>query len=274
MRQMKVIKNSETFTSSLGSTEIPAQNIKKINFGYHCLGTGTTAVTLAQLLGAISNIKLTVGGEIETQISQLDLFVLNFIDALARKSGLKPTWLLTTTTDNSVGWVNWSLPVELTTDKKVYLSLDYGATPDNTDNGKIDIVAEFGDLPFQAKPVCMRSFTQNTATAYVNPIDISVAGKKLLGLLVYSTTIPNGTTDDVSAGEIKVLVNKSEKLHTTWKSLPIPETYVELTTLHGILDNYRYIDLMDDNIASDNIQIQYKSLSAATDAVRVVAVYQ
>jgi len=280
MRQQKVIYNAyslgTTAISAVPSVEISAQNIEQLKIGLMGQGTGTTASTLATTLAELGNIKLTVGGEIETLVLMSDLFALNYVLEIQPILSEVPTYLLSTTTDNTNAWITFALPVFLTSDKKVYFYADAGTVAANTDNPVINLIAVFGDKPFGGKPWAVKYQQVNTATQWINPVDISLAGRKILGILAFSTTVTStsASAGEASAGEIKILVNKSEKVHTAWYSLPQPQCYIENTTLQAILVKYRWIDCMDDPIPADNVQITCKSLYAATDAVRFIVVYQ
>jgi len=265
-----MLKNAFSYSASTESIKVVAQNIEGIEIGFKMLGTGTTASTLATTIAHSSAVKLTVGGEIETLITHADLFVLDYILYDILNKGFKPAYLMTTTTDNTYGFLTTFLPVELTTDKEVYLNIDYTGVA-NADTFWLDIKVVYGDKPFPAKPIALRYITFNAATNF-SEYDMSVAGKRLIGLLVFGTTIPATTTDTYSVSELKILVKREEKAHMTWLSMmPIPiET--EDTVAWAIADNYRFFDCHDDPIPADDLKISTKSITA-TDAVRVIGLY-
>jgi len=273
MRKSKLLKNLAAFAASTESIKIGAQNIRNIRIGLDGLGTGTTATTLATQAAAISTVKLTVAGEVETLINHIDLFALNFIihDLMPDICPSKPIWLLSTTTDNTALFLKTILPVALTTDKEAYLDFGYTGLA-NADTLRLAIAVEYGDKPYNAKPIALRFISLN-ATASLVEHDISVAGRKLVGLLIFSTTIPNSTTDEASVQELKLLVKREEKYHTTWFDMDSVDVDVEDTVIHAITDNYRYIDLLDDPIPADDLKVAIKSV-AATDAVRIIGIYK
>ena len=223
MKKTKLLKNRATYTASTESIEVVAQNLRNIRIGYDHLGTGTTAVTLATLIAHSSAIKITVGGNIETLIRHDDLFALNYIlhDIMPDLIPQKPFYLLTTTVDNTVGFIKTILPIGLTTDKKVYINMDYAAVT-NADTSVITLEAEHGDKPFPSKPLALRYISGNVTTSFVE-YDISVAGKRLIGLLLFSTTIPASTTFDATLDEVKLLVDREEKCHFKWACLDAQE---------------------------------------------------
>jgi len=271
MRKAKLLKNYATYTASTESIKVVAQNIKCIRIGFVGLENTTTANTLANTIAHSSAVKLTVGGEIETLIRHDDLFALNFALDMLKLGMSDPSWLLGTGTDNTYTWLKTILPVFLTTDKDVYINLDYtGVT--NVDGTTLTLCVEYGDRPYPSKPLALRYVSVNTATSFTEA-DISVAGKKLVGLLIYSTTIPATTAYDTSAGEIKLLVKREEKAHYHWFDLDNVEADVEDTVVWAILDNYRFIDFSDDPIPADDLKVAIKSLVSATDAVRLIGVY-
>lgn len=272
MKRAKLLKNYAGYTASTSSIKVVAQNIKAIRIGFVGLENTTTANTLPNTIAHSSAVKLTVGGEVITLIRHDDLFALNFALDLLKMGMANPSWLLGTGTDNTYTWLKTILPVFITTDKTVYVSLDYtGVT--NVDGTTLTLEVDYGDKPYSRNPLCLRYISMNTATSFTEA-DISVVGKKLIGLLVFSTTIPATIAYDTSAGEIKLLVKREEKCHFHWFCLDNVEADVEDTVVWGILDNYRYIDLSDDPIPADDLKVAVKSLVSATDAVRFIGVYQ
>jgi len=271
LKRGKLLKNAMSYTASSGSIKVVAQHIKNIRIGFGMLGTGTTATTLANAIAHSSAVKLTVGGEVVTLIRHDDLFVLNYI---FKKWGMceEPAWLMTTTTDNTYGFMSTILPVQLTTDKTVYIELEYTGVTD-TDTGTLDLFVEYGDKPFNGKPICLKYVSATATTAFAEH-DLSVSGKKLIGLLVFGTTIPVTTTKTFSVSELKILVKRSEVLHTQWYCMDTPRgTDVEDSVLELILENYRFIDLLDDPIPADDLKVAIKSITA-TDAVRLIGIYK
>lgn len=273
MRKSKLLKNLHTFAASTESIKIGCQNIRNIRIGLDGLGTGTTATTLATQIAGMSTVKLTVAGEVETLINHVDLFALNFIlhDIMPDIVPSKPVWLLSTTTDNTALFLKTILPVALTTDKESYIEFGYTGIA-NADTLRLDIAAEHGDKPYQPKPLSLRFISLNASASLVE-YDISVAGRRLVGLLVFATTIPNSTTDEASVEELKLLVKRNEIYHTAWFCMDYIDVDVEDTVVHAITDNYRYIDCLDDPIPADDLKVAIKSL-AATDAVRIIGIYR
>jgi len=273
MRRTKLLKNLASYTASTESIKANAQNIVALRIAYDCLENTTTAPTLANLIAHSSAVKMTVNGEIETLVRHDDLFVLNFVlkNLFPDLVPQPPYYLLGTGTDNTQTYLKTILPVKVTTDKEVLFNLDYtGVTSTDTPLLVLEIV--YGDKPFPNKPIAIRYITMNTATSFTEG-DISVAGKKLVGLLVFSTTITEVTTPDVSCSELKLLVKREEKLHTSWLTMDTPQVDVEDTVLEAIIDSYRYLDLKDDPIPADDLKVAIKSRASATDAVRLIGVY-
>ena len=270
MRRTKLLKNSASYTASTESIHVVANNIKGIRIAFDCLGTGTTAATLANLIAHSSAVKLTVGGEVITLVRHDDLFVLNFIFDLW-ELGIQPTWLLTTTADNTYGWLRTYLPILLTTDKEVYVNLDYTGVTD-TDTGVLDLQVDYGDKAYSRRPIMLR-YVSVTATTNFTEHDMSVAGKTLIGLLVFGTTIPVTTTKTFSVAELKILVKRDEKAHMHWYTMDNVEADVEDTVLWVILENYRFFDCRDEPISADDLKVAIKSVTA-TDAVRLIGIYQ
>lgn len=274
MKQTQIIYNQQTFTSTPPEQKVNFPNVKRVNLVYEALENGTTANALSTLIATFLDVKVKIGGEQVTNIRGDDLFALNWIEAIHKKIGSKPTWLLGTGTDNVNTWLKLSVPMEITTDKDVYIQPEFYAAPQYTDTGTLTIEIEYGDIGFKEPPIRMTYISQNTAIAFVQ-YDFNNAGHKLCGILIYSTTVAAGSSvKDASAGEVKLYVNTKEKIYSDWFASEGPEDDVEDTVVHAILTHYRYIDLWDEPIPADQLKIAFKSKAAATDAVRVIGVYR
>lgn len=266
MRREKVIVPNETFTSALKSTEIDAHNIDRLVFGLQFLQNGASAPTLATLIPSFNDIKITVGGEVVTLVRSDDLYVLNKI------LGIHPFELLPGG-DNEIGHLlNLHVPLELTTDKTVKVSCSDN-TPATIDTETLTVVARYRDKAYNHRPLCLQYITQNTAIAW-KEFDFANAGKVLLGLLIYNTTIPTTSARDITIAELKLLVNRDEKLHTSYQAMDFPPFNAEETTGLGVADNYRWLDLRDDPVPADKLKIAVKSLASATDAFRALGMYR
>jgi hypothetical protein len=101
---------------------------------------------------------------------------------------------------------------------------------------------------------------------------MSKAGRKLIGLLIYNTTIPTTSAYDATVGELKVLVKRSEVMHKHFNEMALLNE-VDDATMYAIVKNYRYIDFSNDPIPADDLKVAVKSLASATDAFRIVGVY-
>ena len=266
MKKSKLLKNRASYTTSTESIRVVAQNIDYLKIGIDFLQNGSTAPTLATLLTHTSDIKLTVGGEVEDLVRFQDLYVLNVL------WHREPFYLLPAG-DNQVGMINdVMLPVKLTTDKQVYVELAYAGLA-TIDTEKLTLAVIYGDKAFGNRPIAFQYITGNTATSFAE-YDMSKAGRRLVGLLVYNTTIPTTSALDATVGELKILVKRNEVAHIHFEDMDSIPVDVEDTTISGIMSKYRYIDLSDDPIPADDLKVAVKSLASATDAFRIVGVYQ
>lgn len=267
MRKSKVLKNRATYTSSTESIKVTVNNLKEIMFGLQYLQNGATAPTLATILTHTNTVKIIVQGEVVSLIRFDDLWALN------KFMGYYPFHLVPAG-DNQYGCLfGVHVPVELTTDKDIYLELAYTGLA-TVDNEKLSLSAVYGDKPYSPNPLCMRYITGNTATSF-SEFDMSVAGKKLVALLIWNTTIPVvGTSADMTVGELKLLVKREEKFHMQGDDMVTAPVDTEDVLALGVLDNYRYIDLAEDPVPADDLKVAVKSQSAATDAFRIIGVYR
>jgi hypothetical protein len=254
-----------SYTTSTESIKVVAQNIDFIRIGLHFQQNGTTAPTLANVLAHTSDIKLTVGGEVQDLVRLQDLFVYDLGVLL-----VKPEYALPAGDSQYGRLTNIVLPVKLTTDKEVYLELTYVGQA-TMKNEKLTIGVEYGDVPFPPRPIAFQYISGNTSPSFVE-FDMSKAGRKLIGLLIYNTTIPTTSAYDATVGELKVLVKRSEVMHKHFNEMALLNE-VDDASMYAIVKNYRYIDLSNDPIPADDLKVAVKSLVSATDAFRIVGVY-
>jgi len=268
MRREKILLNRESYTASPASQKVNVTNLDRLEFGIDFLEAGATPPTLAQLIAHTTDIKLTVGGEIETLVRIDDLYALNYI-----LYGHKPFYLLPTA-DNEIGMLNdlW-LPVELTTDLSMTVDLTYAGHA-TIDTEKIVLVAKHRDKPYPHRPLSLTYVTVATATS-LKEIDFEKSGRSLEGLLIFNTTIPTVSAYDATVGELKILLKRKEIYHTHFNTMKgILNHDVEDTAIGAILDNYAYCDFRDDPIPADDLKLAIKSISSATDNARLIGLFR
>jgi len=273
MKRAKLLKNQAGYTSSTDSIKMVANNIEGVSIGYRGLQNTTTAPTLANLIGHSSAIKLTVGGEVETLVRHDDLYVLNHVFA---QKGLcaKPYYVLGGG-DNYPAPLKTFLPIQLTTDKEVYIQLDYSGVT-NVDGDQLTLMVNYRDKPYPRRPISLSYITGTTVAGAFGEFDMSRGGRNLVGLLLFATTIPEGSaTVECTLEEVKLLVKRDEKFHAQWYCLDKPFHDPEDTTVEAILDGYAYIDLEDEPIPADDLKLAVKGTSGMTaDAFRAVGIYK
>ena len=270
MRRSKVLWNRESFVTNTPSIEVLMQNIDKIVMGLEFLQAGAGAPTLATIVPFSTLIKLTVGGEVVTLIRSDDLWVLNHI------WGNIPFFLLPAGDNQAGQLVNLKLPVELTTDKTVRISLK-DDTPATIDTETLTVTVKGRDKLYNARSVSLKAVSGTVASTF-KEVDMSNAGKSLIGLLAYLTTIPvvdAGTpSHDATIGELKVLIKRDEKAHFTLDDMDIPPFNTEETTGLGVADNYRFLDFKDEPYPADKLKISVVAWGTLTDAFRLVGIYR
>jgi hypothetical protein len=207
---------------------------------------------------------LTVGGEVQDLVRLQDLFVYDLYALI------KPEYRLPAGDSQYGQLVNVLLPVKLTTDKEVYLELTY-VGHSTIKNEKLTIGVEFGDVPFPPRPIAFQYISGNTSPSFVE-FDMSKAGRKLIGLLIYNTTIPTTSAYDATVGELKVLVKRSEVMHKHFNEM-FNVIEPDDTTMYAVTKYYRFIDLSSDPIPADDLKVAVKSLASATDAFRILGIY-
>ena len=261
----KVIKNRATFTADTDDMPVDVPNLKELVFGFDMVQNGATPPTLAQLIAHTNEVKVTVGGEVTTLVKMADLFVLNHLWLKHR-----PFYIIGANDGEIVTLENVKLPLEVTTDKEIKCKLSYTGHA-TVDTEVLTLIARFKEKAYSRRPFNFKYITGTIATTE-KEWDIAEAGKTLLGLLFYMTTIPT-TSLDSTIGELKILQKRTEKYHRHILTMRGREFEPEDTTIGGILDNYALLKLPEPYPA-DSLKLRMKSLVSAVDAFRAIGIYR
>uniref|UniRef100_A0A6H1ZVM5 Uncharacterized protein n=1 Tax=viral metagenome TaxID=1070528 RepID=A0A6H1ZVM5_9ZZZZ len=223
-----VLSQNETpATDGVYSWSLPINPLSHIVLTFKALNNGAnTKATLTQLLSAVEKIEVLRSGSAVTALSGADLFALNSI-LLANL----PVMGNVINTDNAVRYISLILPFGRSTynplecypnTKKGDLTLQL--TVDIADTGYDGLITQIEtvELP-DAIPTRHLKYTtiNKTPTAVAEEeIDLPL-GNTYAGIMLYSPTVPNGTSWTTTLSKLKLLLNSTEYgyARTNWESL-------------------------------------------------------
>lgn len=259
--------------ATTGQINIPVDHMIELNYGLTAVQNGGTAPSLADMKGdIIDELVMTLGGVEFVRLDNYDITILQNL-----WFGQTPHHLLSAG-DNCFSYFSpVTLPLSLDKSlagglRKATVQWTIGAQTD-VDDVRLDAAipyisnADVSWLPngyhyaYQYK-----TFTAST-TRQTIPFDR--AGADLLGLLVYSCTIPTAALLNISVDTLTILVNGQPTYGPVeWMSMPTfqcTQNVLDDTTYGAELDNYRYLDFSKAPLPADDLDIWTTSL-VATDA--------
>jgi len=263
----RVIWNRAAFTADTREEPISEDAILGLEFGFDCLQNGATAPTLAQLISAVGNVIVRHGGDTKIEIDFPDLVALNMLWL-----GRYPQHVLPGG-DNEVGFISGVFcPIERARAGRsmgVQVLYDGHAT---IDTEKLTGAVLYG-LTGKGRAISIATKIATASTTF-QEINLDRVGAKLIGLLLYSTTIPSTSDANCSQAEVKLLVGGHGYGHYHWWGIPPSPVSgpIDDTALGAEMDNYRSISFEADPVPADNLKLHTKSIGA-TDAIKVIAIY-
>lgn len=260
MNRAHLIKNQETFTADTDYLPLQARNVKEVVLSLEYLQNGSTAPTLAEALGILNEVKILEGGDLFSAIKGVDLWALNLLMLNHYVRHVEPS------ADNGYGVIQGlRLPINKTADGlKIFVDHESNS---KIDTEKLTVAVRHVDRTLN-KPISL-AYISDTATSTFKAFDISRKGKRLIGLLIYATTVE---ADSKTIEEIKVLVNTREIYWTHWDALETFNAVPFDTTEEGMLDNYKFISFVDEPFPADDLKV--KLYGGAGDAFRLIGVYR
>lgn len=262
------------------SQNIPVDHIQQIDFGYSFIQNGNTAPTLADVKGDfIDELVLTLAGN---EICRLDWYDVCILQNLW--FGQTPHHLLPAADDQYGYFSPVTLPLYLDKVKRsLRVQLTVGALTD-VDGLLISAGAKYrSNLNISIPPVLPGgyhyAYQYKTFIAQTTRQDVIMdrAGADLVGLLLYSCTIPIATSLNTSIDSISVLCN-GQVVYETKKWLEMPtfkttQNVLDDATYGAELDNYRYLDFTIAPLPADDLVVRTVSQGATDAGQKIIGIY-
>lgn len=274
----------ETFTASIAQRNISIQGGEgywdSLSLGIK--GDGVLAVVaLTDFLSVVQPITI-LANEIRINARAVDLFALQagfygytpaFIEgAIAQDDkvyGIRiPLWIVPKSTE-SYGYSITRVAQTNLSGEVVSLALNYLNARPTPPRGRIDA----REIPF----------TTGAATGIATAVDKLPKIGKLLGLLIFCTTVPTETADSASVQRLKLKSPKTTLVDATWHELHSHfRDHIDFASgdaselvLRQVLDNYGYLDFQDEpiDVATEDISIVIDN-QAVSSAVRFIPVIE
>jgi len=207
-RRTVVVQDETPTADGTYDYDLPINPLSHLIFTHKCLNAGVnTKATLAQMLGAIEKVEITQFGATVISLNGADLYALN-----CYLLGKQPWQGNIINTDNAVRFMTLMIPFG----RKLY---DPGECMPATARGELTLkiqtdIADTGydGVIFQVEAVELLEATPTRRLKYTtishtpsatgeSDIDLPI-GNPYVGLLVYSTTVPDGTNVDTAAEEV------------------------------------------------------------------------
>jgi len=227
---------AEDYTPSADETkdwDLPVNPLSFIALTVKCLNAGTnTKATLAQILSAIENIEVLRFGSAQVSLSGADLYALNCV-----LLGKEPWQENVINTDNAVRHLTMvipfgrklydpteCLPATIRGELTLRIQMDIADTGYDGLMLQIETIELLGANP--QRHLKYTTITHTPSATGDSDIELPI-GNPYLGLLLYSTTIPTGTSWTTTINKATILAANVEKYvrEVAWE------------TLHGMLMN-------------------------------------
>jgi len=226
-RRTVVVQDETPTADGTYDYDLPINPLSHLIFTHKCLNAGVnTKATLAQMLGAIEKVEITQFGATVISLNGADLYALN-----CYLLGKQPWQGNIINTDNAVRFMTLMIPFG----RKLY---DPGECMPATARGELTLkiqtdIADTGydGVIFQVEAVELLEATPTRRLKYTtishtpsatgeSDIDLPI-GNPYVGLLVYSTTVPDGTSWTTTVDWVKLLIDNTEKYYSkaNWESL-------------------------------------------------------
>jgi hypothetical protein len=265
--QYKLVLDEVAFVSDINPMDLPPGPLEGLNFGIQGQ-TGTTAVVKALTgLKTVSLFRVFLNG-LKTEISGNDLLAYNALVL----GNIPKTYDSGSSSANPWALTGLIVPLGIASGLKAQIQLVW-ITQTNATVGKVAIFAKVAANPgagmygLQRRPI-----TPTTTGSYGNKTSLSMKGAKLLGIIIYSTTVPTTTAVLVSAHKIRLSGANIPDQEVNWFTLPCSGQVVTGNTdIDAVLTNYRYWAFDESLDATD---ITADIYADDTNAVVLIPIYQ
>jgi hypothetical protein len=224
-RRSVLVQDESVPAGSVKTYDLPVNPLSHIVFTLKGLNV-TDEATLEQILSRVTRIEVTRFGSSVFAMSASDLHKLDAI-----LFGNMPILANQVPTNNAVRWIslvipfsrkmydpNEGLPATTKGELKLQITLDSVETEINGIIYQIETVEMIGATPKSYLKATTLTITPTSGIE--NDIDLPI-GNKLAGLLIYSTTIPTGTSWTTTVDKVRLLINNVERFlaSSNWESL-------------------------------------------------------
>jgi hypothetical protein len=265
--ESQLILDEVAFMSDVNPMDLPSGPLESLLIGMNGQTSTTASVKAVTGMASISLLRIFLNG-LKTEISGLDLVAYN----LLAQSNVPLTVNSGTSANNPWSIMGLCLPLNIPSNVKAQIQVVYVAQTNNQ-LGKICIFGtKRANLPGPFVGLQRKPITPTVTASYGNRLNISMAGAKITGLLLWSTTIPTTTAVTTSLHKLRLIVKGAILNEYNWFCMgPNQNAQPGDSDLNGLIDNYRFIPFAEPIDASDVIADIYAD---DTNACVVIPVYQ
>lgn len=279
-RNHSVFRN-HAFAATTAQVNIPIDHMVEIVTGYTFQQNGGTAPTLLDIKGDfIDEYVMTLGG--------IEFCRLDWIDVCHMQNlwfGETPDFLIPAGDDCYGYFSPVVLPLSLDKDlagslRKVTAQWTVGALTD------VDNVVLQANIPYHSNQKASwlpggyhyayqyKTFTASTTRQFIS---FDREGADLLGLLLYSCTIPTAASLNTSIDEVVIYVNGQPVYGpVAWESMrnfKQTQDVLDDTNFGAQTDNYKYIDLSWKPLPADDLDISTVSVGATDAGQKIIGIF-
>lgn len=213
-RKLAIISDKAITAGAVEQYDLPALPMSHILFTFKCLNV-TDEATLAEILARVTNISIKDLGRVVFDMSMADLYAMNCV-----YFGKEPILTNIIATDNATRCITLIIPFgrKLFTPDECYPARAHGdvkmiVTLNSTETACDGVIynIEVVTLPDASPSVFMKAYTKsyNIAAVGDNEVDLE-RGNKLIGLLMWSYTVPATTVWTASIDRARLMANNVE----------------------------------------------------------------
>lgn len=222
-----VISQDVTESDGVATYDLPVNPLSHIVLTTKVLNAGAnTKATLAQILGAIEKVEVLHEGSAILSLNGADLYALNCI-----LLGHEPWQENVVNTDNAVRHLTMMIPFGRrlydpreclfpTTKGELQLQITWDVADTGYDGliSQIETVELMGASPERFLKATTLNLTPTSGAD--NDLDLPI-GNTLMGVLLWGTTVPTGTSWTTTIDKVRLLANNKEIYYANcnWESL-------------------------------------------------------
>lgn len=268
MMRKRLFRDEVAFTADTDDILILAPRyISGISIALDYLQDGVTAPTLATALTQIALVQVKLGGRVITEMTGTEILALNSLINGREIKYVVPAG------DNQQGTIEGLfLPLYLKpTPESLAIRFNFSDLA-TTDTQQLTFAICESDKILADKrwEIPRFSFTPPSIGAFNEALDTTFAGD-LVGLVVYSTTIPTTVDDKATVAKIRIIVEGETIYEGNWLELSCEVeagAYAGDATLKTILAKYALIDFRADPIPKGK-RVEVQIYSDDTNIVRL-----